>query len=300
MAKKNKKENFIRGTWCLKIAYRGTNYCGWQRQKNSHKSVQEIVEKVLRKLFADPELTLHSSGRTDAGVHALEQPASFITDYHPSWTEQKLHQVLGGKLPPDIVLKGVEKWPDDLHARFSTFGKTYVYVIKTTKARNPFDLDLYYQHKFPIDAEKMIEAAAVLTGTHDFTAFSAKKKLMNRFDSTNSQPKVLKYRAEPKPVGNIRTIYDIEVLERDDKIFLIFSGSGFLYKMVRSLVGHLLWIGEGRCTIGDTLSLLKGAVRTNFVETAPARGLYLASVFYQRDLWQSYDVFKDSFFPFAD
>ncbi len=299
MAKRVK--TLVRMNWSLKISYRGTGYHGWQKQSHCHlNSVQEVLETALRETFNDSTLSLHGSGRTDAGVHALSQVASFEVDCHASWTPERLKQVLNHRMPADIAITAVERWPEDLHARFSACGKTYFYVLNLRDDHNPFMDDLYYSYHYPLDVAKIKEACTHLIGTHDFTAYAAKKKLIHK-DKLAAKGVVLKerpsYRSPEKPTGNIRTIYDIQVIEQGGFLFIAFSGSGFLYKMVRSLVGHLLWVGNGRCTPDDTKAILAGKVRTKMVETAPARGLYLAKVFYENDLWQSYDFMKDPLFP---
>lgn len=298
MAKKDKKARLVHGTWFLRIRFRGTNYAGWQSQgEGGLTTVQSTVENALRQLFNDPQLMLNGSGRTDAGVHALGMAASFETDFHPSWTGQRLMDVINWRMPQDIAIVEAEPWPDNLHARFSARGKTYVYALNVSAGKQPFFEDLYYRHERQFDVAAMRQAARVLTGTHDFTAFAANKKVAPMIHKGEREPAEMRYLCPPKPTGNIRSVYQIEITEKNGFIFFSCSGSGFLYKMVRSLVGHLLWVGEGRCSWEDTAKILAGKVRTNEVETAPAQGLYLAKVYYQPDQWASYDVFQDDGFP---
>lgn len=284
--------------WRLELSYRGTAYCGWQSQKQSDLiSVQEVVEAVVRQVFSQPELAVQGSGRTDAGVHALRQTVSFEVCCHQSWTEARLLRVLNHQLPSDVRAVRVERWALDLHARFSAVAKTYCYVLNLREAVNPFMDDLSFRSTYPFDIEHVKSAAACLIGTHDFTAFAAKKKLAKlKFGDSRPQERRV-YRSPDKPKGNIRTIYDIKIEEQGGLIFLTFTGSGFLYKMVRSLVGHLIWVGSGRCKVEDTKQILDGKVRTNQVETAPARGLYLGKVFYEDEDWRLYDFLKDPVFP---
>ncbi len=285
--------------WKLDISYRGTNYCGWQRQTaHDTPSVQGLVENALRDIFKDRQLNLHGSGRTDAGVHALAQTASFTTKSHDSWNEALLKKVLNYRVPPEIRIVNVEKWPENLHARFSAFGKTYFYVVNQRKGQSPFVADLTYNYNYQLDLDAIKESMQILTGKHDFTAFAAKKKLIKKvFIEKDNNVERVQYIAPDKPKGNVREIYKIEMVEKDGLIFFIFHGSGFLYKMVRSLVGHLLRVGNGRATVADTKSLLANKVRTSKVDTAPGRGLYLAKVFYEPNVGLDYDLFSDPLFP---
>lgn len=298
MGKKDKTASMEMMNWRLEISYRGTAYCGWQRQNKSELiSVQEVVEEVLWQVFNRSDVIINGSGRTDAGVHALRQTASFETLCHKSWTEERLFRVLNHQLPSDVRVVTVQRWPMDLHARFSATSKNYCYVLNLRKDVNPFMEDLTFRTTYDFDLAKVKESAEVLLGTHDFTAFAAKKKLA-KLKFSDSQPQERRvYRSPDKPKGNIRTIYDIKIKEVDGLVFMTFTGSGFLYKMVRSLVGHLLWVGSGRCKVEDTKKVLEGAVRSTLVETAPARGLYLGKVFYEDEDWQDYDFIKDPLFP---
>jgi tRNA pseudouridine38-40 synthase len=154
-----------------------------------------------------------------------------------------------------------------------------------------------------MDISLIRAAAKVLVGTHDFSGFAATKKLAKRDyvpqESEELVPvKRIVYDAPKKPKGNVRTIYAIEIIEQGDFLYFVVSGNGFLYKMVRSLVGHLLWIGRGRCTIAETRQVLETKKRTRNVETALARGLYLSLVYYDdSEAWQNYKLLEDNRLP---
>lgn len=298
MIKKDKKADFVQRTWKLTIIYNGLNYCGWQRQNGtSKKSVQAILEDSLREIFNDETISLQGSGRTDAGVHAIGQVASFEIFCHKSWTDERLKFLINSRLPNDIFIRNVELWKNHFHARFSAISKTYFYIFSTKDLRNPFAEHLYHHCTYELNLAKIHEAKKKLIGTYDFGGFCAKKKIRENYRNFSESEKKAKYWSLEKPQGNIRTIYDIEMHEKNGLVVLVFHGNGFLYKMVRSLVGHLLWIGSNRCTIKDTQEILNGKIRTTKVETAPANGLFLAKVYYENENWQNYHIFDDKFFP---
>jgi tRNA pseudouridine38-40 synthase len=303
--KKVKRKKVMKNiNWSLTIAYCGTNYCGWQRQNLDNLiSVQEVIEKKLVDIFKVKRVVIHGSGRTDAGVHAIAQVATFSVCCHESWTEERLMKVLNQKMNIGISITKVEKKPETFHARFSARGKTYFYAVRRKGPVDAFNEGLYNRYNYPMDINLIREAAKVLEGTHDFTGFAATKKLDKRFyspqETQDSTPiKRIIYDAPKKPVGNTRTIYAIEIIECGDFLFFVVSGNGFLYKMVRSLVGHLLWIGRGRCTIAETRQVLDTQKRTRNVETALARGLYLSKVYYNDSAtWQNYKLLEDKRLP---
>jgi tRNA pseudouridine38-40 synthase len=240
----------------LTIAYDGTGYAGWQLQPNG-KTVQEVVEGALAKI-AGRNVRIHGSGRTDAGVHARGQVANCSLD-----TQLKsavLLRALNANLPEDIRVLRVQEVDTKFHARFSATGKEYRYQVDGGEAADPF-LRLYaWHHPRPLDIVAMRKAARLLKGRHDFAALSANP--MRTVETT------------------VRTISKLSVTKRGNMLTIAVTADGFLYKMVRSIVGALVKVGEGRLTVGQLRQLMKAKKRTALVETAPAKGLFLWRVFY--------------------
>ena len=244
----------------LVCAYDGTAYFGWQTQPG-HASVQETIERVLADIVKAPRVEIHSSGRTDHGVHARGQV--FHCDLVTRMTERSLMMALNanGRLPPDIRIRSCREVGPDFHARFSALRKEYRYYVWNTRLLPPTKR-LYNAHIVrPLDVEAMREAARRFVGEHDFAAFTANPN---------------------RPVAStVRTIYAFEVSKRGSQICFRVQGNGFLYKMVRSLVGFLLRVGAGQepPEAVDVL-LAPGNPRTARVPSAPACGLFLWQVWY--------------------
>ncbi len=240
-------------TFKLTIAYDGTAYGGWQRQPNAV-TVQELLEKALAKL-AGQRVTVHGSGRTDAGVHARDQVASVrLTTQH---SPRPLLRALNAQLPGDIRVLRVQEVDAKFHARFSAKAKEYRYQIDTGAVADPFLRRYAWHHPRPLDVPAMRRAARLMVGRHDFSALSAK--------------------SERDPV---RTVSKLTITKRGRLITIAVRADGFLYKMARSMVGALVKVGEGKLTVEQLRALMAGKRRTALVETAPARGLCLWRVFY--------------------
>lgn len=241
-------------------AYDGTNYFGWQTQPG-FVTLQETIEQVLAGIVKAKKVDIHSSGRTDHGVHARGQV--FHVDLQTRMTERSLKMALNaqGRLPPDIRVTSCKEVSKTFHARFDAKRKEYRYYVWNTRILPP-DKRLYHAHiVHRLDIEAMRKAMAHFIGEHDFKAFAANP---NRpIDST------------------VRTIYAFSVVKRGSRICFRVQGSGFLYKMVRSLVGYLLRVGSGKES-GDSIPkmLEPGNPRTARVPSAPAQGLYLWQVWY--------------------
>jgi len=238
------------------IAYDGTAYGGWQRQPNAD-SIQQQIETALTKLVGVP-VCLHGSGRTDAGVHARAQVAhaTFAT-HHPPAT---LLRALNATLPHDISVTGVKRVPAKFHARFSATGKEYRYQIDTGALPDIFLRRYAWHHPRPLDIPAMRQAAKLITGKHDFSALSA-----NPMREINTP---------------VRTVTKLTITKRGQLLTITVAANGFLYKMVRSIAGALVKVGEGKLTVAQLRKLLAGKRRTALVETAPARGLFLWRVRY--------------------
>ena len=241
----------------LVIAYRGTAFFGWQRQA-SHRTVQECLEAALRKIWGHP-IDLQGSGRTDTGVHATGQVASFVAP--------RLHaahivvRAVNANLPPDVRVMSCRLVPPTFHARFDAIGKTYRYLIYNHLVQDPFTLDTHWHIPHPLDLAAMRRAARMLLGEHDFASFT-------------SNP------GYERPRGTVRTMRRVVLTQHGPEIALRFTASGFLYRMVRNLVGGLAKVGRGRLSGEDFGRILAAKSRSEAPPNAPAHGLYLASVNY--------------------
>lgn len=239
------------------IAYDGTNYCGFQSQNNG-KTVQGELEKTLTKFNNGKYVAIHGSGRTDSGVHAEGQVIHF--DLPQQRDEEKLRHAFDTQSPADIAVKSVEMVSENFHARFNANGKTYHFYVDTARPRSPFTR--YYAAFFPydLDIKKMQAAAELLKGTHDYSGFCA--------TGTDMEDKV-------------RTVYEATVEEFEPgRLRFTFSGNGFLYKMVRIMVGTLLKIGNDRMAVENITRILETKDRNLAGPTAHPEGLYLMEVRY--------------------
>ena len=239
----------------MTVAYRGTRYHGFQRQPNA-RTVQEELEKQLSRVLNGP-VTVYGCSRTDTGVHANQ----FVLHLH---TEREIRcknltRALNGYLPDDISVLGCEDAPPDFHARFDCTAKEYLYLIHNHESKNPFMTDLAFHYRRPLDAALMHEAAQAAVGTHDFHSFCAQ--------------------AKPE-TDCVRTIYGISVRKYEDTVKVLVSGNGFLYNMVRILVGTLLDINEGVFPPDALGEIIAAKDRLRAGRTAMAHGLYLNRVFY--------------------
>jgi tRNA pseudouridine38-40 synthase len=239
----------------LTLSYRGTEYAGWQRQPNAL-TVQEVVENALARLLGH-ELTIVGAGRTDAGVHARGQVAHLSSD-----RELELGALVHGvnhHLPADVRVLEAAVASDDFHARKSATGKEYSYRLIRVPVVSPLDAPFVVRLTSPVDAAAMRTATAALVGRHDFTAFALA-------GGAHSQA--------------VRTVLSAQWRERGLTLELRIVGDGFLRGMVRSIVGTLIEVGQGRRRPEDVERLLGGEPRSEAGPTAPARGLVLERVFY--------------------
>ncbi len=240
----------------LVVAYDGSGYHGFQKQKNVI-TVQNILEEALEKLCGEAVVTA-GSGRTDAGVHALAQTLTFTTNGRIPCSN--MVRALGSLLPPDIVAISAEEMEEGFHARFSAKWKRYQYRILINPYNNPLDVKYAWQMREKLDVKKMNEAASILLGTHDFSAFRSS-------GSVDSPP--------------IKTIYEAVWTENKGELIFDIAGDGFLYHMVRNLVWSLVQIGLGKRTPADFEAELNSQ-RCDFESSpAPAQGLYLTKVYYK-------------------
>ena len=242
-------------TFKLVLEYDGTHYAGWQRQLNVP-TIQATVEEALAAI-AQTRVTVVGAGRTDAGVHALGQVASFRSDRGLS--QREWLRALNAHLPRDISALSVETVPDEFHARFSAGWKLYEYHLMNRSERTPLLRERAWMVYKPLDFAAMKEAAAYLTGAHDFSSFETAP-------TDNDNPQCWLQQAELRRQG--------------DLIIFAFYADRFLKQMVRSMVGTLVEVGQGKRTAPDMRTVLAARVRAAAGRTAPAHGLYLVRVDY--------------------
>lgn len=238
------------------ISYDGTAYCGWQIQNNGI-TVEEIMNRELTGLLGE-EITVIGASRTDSGVHAIGNVAVFDTE--TKIPPEKISFALNRRLPEDIRIQKSEEVDANFHPRYCDSIKTYEYKILNRKFPDP--LNRLYTHfvYMPLDVDKMKAAAAYLVGEHDFASFCSAK----------SQVKT-----------TVRTVYTLEVSKMDDIIKIRISGNGFLYNMVRIIVGTLLKVGLGVYPPEHVEEILEAKDRNCAGPKAPARGLTLIGISYQ-------------------
>ncbi|MFB8505017.1 tRNA pseudouridine(38-40) synthase TruA [Enterococcus durans] len=241
------------------IAYDGTNFNGFQKQPNG-RTVQEEIEQTLTKMANGKEITVFGSGRTDAGVHAMGQVIHF--DYPEERPLERMRFALDTQSPEDIAVKEVAIVSEDFHARYLVKEKTYQFRVDIGKPRSPFRRHYASYFPYPIDVEKIQRALPDLLGTHDFTSFCASGSSIE---------------------DKVRTIYEakMEVNETGDELLFTFRGNGFLYKMIRILVGTLLKIGNGRLAEDSIPEIIAKKDRNAAGPTAHPEGLYLYEVKYE-------------------
>jgi tRNA pseudouridine38-40 synthase len=244
----------------LTIAYDGTDFHGWQVQLNKPTIQGEIVN-VLRRITQE-NVQLHAAGRTDAGVHALGQVASFRTQSALSGGE--FQRALNALLPPTIRIAAAEEVGPDFNARWSARGKIYRYRLYRGKVVPPMQWRYVLHYPFPLDEEAMRDAAARFVGVHDFASFAA---------STGSEE-------DDKERSTEREIYSTELVRSSDDQELVFTvrGRSFLRYMVRKMVGTLLDVGRGKLTPSDIDHLYELKDRSKSGPTVPPQGLCMVSV----------------------
>lgn len=240
----------------LVVAYDGSGYHGFQKQKNVV-AVQNVIEEALAKVCGEVVQTA-GSGRTDAGVHALAQTMTFATNGRIPCSN--MIRALGSLLPPDIVAVSAEEMEEGFHARFSAKWKRYQYRILINSYNNPLEVKYAWQMREQLDVKRMNEAAAMLLGTHDFSAFRSS-------GSVDGPP--------------VKTIYKAVWTENNGELLFDISGDGFLYHMVRNLVWSLVQVGLGKRTPADFEAELNSQRCAFESSPAPAQGLYLAQVYYK-------------------
>jgi tRNA pseudouridine38-40 synthase len=238
------------------ISFRGTAYHGFVRQKNAI-TVQEVLEKTISRIV-NHNVTVYGCSRTDSGVHAHNYFLNFFTE--STIPNHKLHLALNAYLPPDIDVKEVSDVPLDFQAQFSAKAKQYVYQILLTKDAFMQDLALYYRRD--IDIDLVNSAVKYFIGEHDFTSFSSVDK------------------CKPPDRSKVRTIEHLEISKDQDLVTVIIKGNGFLYNMVRIIVGTLLFVNEKKILADDIPEIFEKRERKYAGKTVPPHGLYLNYVWY--------------------
>lgn len=237
------------------MSYRGTAYHGFQRQDNAL-TVQEVVEKCVSKVL-NHKAQINGCSRTDTGVHANNYCFSVPTE--SSIPVKGFVRGVNGELPDDISILSCEEAPEDFHARFSCKGKEYVYLIHNSESKNPFLTDMALHYRRPFNAELVRSASERFIGTHDFAGFCS-----NYEEGQNT----------------VRTIEKFDIVINGESIKMLVKGDGFLYNMIRIMVGTLLTVNEGRMNPEYIDEILKAKDRKLAGRTAQAHGLYLNRIYY--------------------
>lgn len=237
------------------MSYRGTRYHGFQRQENAV-GIQNILEEKLS-CITNSKVNIAGCSRTDTGVHANVYCFSFITEH--SIPCNNIVRAMNSILPDDISIQSCEEAPEDFHARYSCKGKEYVYLVSNRATKDPFKADLALHYPYAMDVTMLDRAGKYYIGTHDFESFCG----------TNN-----------KKENSVRTIYDFSVKKADDTVIFTVSGDGFLYNMVRIMVGTLIFVNEGKIKPDSIPDIINAKNRAAAGKTAQAHGLYLNKLFY--------------------
>ncbi len=239
----------------LTIEYDGTNYCGWQVQPNGI-TVQEVLKKTIMRVLQE-KIVLIGAGRTDSGVHAHAQVASFKTS--STLEPDKMRHSLNSVLPNDIVVTNVEDAPENFNAQKNSKGKHYRYCILNGYVPSALNHGKYWYIKAKLDIKKMKKAAKYLVGEHDFNAFKA---------------------SDACTKTSVRKITKIKIKKKGDYIIFDIFGTGFLKNMVRTIIGTFFSVGIGKISPKEVKTILESRDRTKAGKTAPACGLFLVEVYY--------------------
>lgn len=239
----------------LTLSYDGRAYCGWQIQKNAP-TVQGELQRALTEAFGDrPDIK--GCSRTDSGVHAREFCVSMKTDSRIPC--ERVPTALNTRLPRDIAVRSCHEVEDSFHARYSALGKRYEYLILNTPVRDPFYRGLALHHPYPLDESLLSRCAGAFIGRHDFAAFQASGSSVR---------------------DTVRTVSDCNVRREGELVIFSVTADGFLYNMVRIMVGTLLSVSAGRLTEDELPEVILSRRRERAGVTAPPDGLYLDKVYY--------------------
>ena len=244
--------------YLITFSYDGLDFDGYQKQPKK-RTVQGELEKVLKSINNNKKVDVQSAGRTDKGVHAMNQKAHFDLDV--TITESKLKMALNSYLPKDIYVKKVEEVPDTFHARYNVKAKEYMYLINIGEY-NPLERNYVYQYNKPLDIVAMERALKYLEGERDVTSFSPTNNDKDNYVRTISQTNL------------------IRDIKNTNMITIIFLGTGFLRYMVRNMIGTLIEIGEGKRKAEEIIDIIEAKDRKSAGPTSNPEGLYLKNVFY--------------------
>jgi len=247
--------NIKRSNIKLTMEYDGTNYCGWQRQINAI-GIQQIIEEAIYKLTSEKVKTIGSS-RTDTGVHAKAFVLNFFTE--STIPPERFREALNSKLPSDIIIVSSNEVSKEFHARYSSTGKRYCYSILNGANKPAIGRNYVGYYKSPLNVELMQEACKVFIGEHDFSAF---RNLGSSVKST------------------IRIISESYIVKEGNIIKYYVSADGFLYNMVRIIVGTLLQVGSGKIKVEEIALIIVSKDRKKAGKSVPASGLCLEEVYY--------------------
>lgn len=239
----------------LTISYDGSNYHGWQVQKNAV-TVQEVFQNAVKKLF-NQNIDIKGCSRTDSGVHANKYCVSFKADTDIPC--ENIIMALNSYLPDDISVLSCSDMDNDFHARYNVLKKEYVYIINNSKIRNPFLRNYTFWYRYNIDADYLNEQAQAFVGTYDYSGFCS---------------------AHSGVEDTVRTVYSFEVSRKGDMVYFKVSADGFLYNMVRIMVGTLLFVNEEKIKKDELKNVILSKNRKLAGKTAPPQGLYLNDVKY--------------------
>lgn len=239
----------------LTIQYDGTNYHGWQVQKNAL-TVQEVVQNAIEKVFGE-RLDVKGCSRTDSGVHANMYCLSLDTDMKIN--NSNVVQALNGFLPKDVAVKSCTEVSMDFHPRYSVKDKEYLYKINNAEVRDAFLSNYTYYYHRKIDVEYLNKEAKAFIGTYDYVGFCSSKTDVE---------------------GTVRTVKSFDVWREGDMVYFKVSADGFLYNMVRIMIGTLLFINEGKIKQGELSDVISSKDRKRAGKTAPPQGLYLNKINY--------------------
>jgi tRNA pseudouridine38-40 synthase len=237
------------------IAYDGTVYAGFQRQRDGQATIQGELERALDELAQRP-IGVKGAGRTDSGVHATGQVVSFALEWRHS--QAALQQALNAHLPADIAVLRLERCEADFHPRFDARRRAYEYIIYNAAVRSPIRRQYAWHVRRPLDEDKMNQAAQSLVGVHDFATFG--------------QP--------PQGDNTVREVFRAVCRREGDEVSIFVEANAFLQRMVRSIVGSLKCVGEGNWTVEQFVAALEACDRSRCGTVAPPHGLYLVSVVY--------------------
>ncbi len=240
----------------LTIEYDGKDFNGWQKQPNKL-NIQGTIEQAIKAITGE-DVELNASGRTDAGVHALNQVANFKTN--SQIPIEKFAIAINSRLKKSIVIKKAEEVGERFHSRLNCKRKTYRYIINNSEMGSAIYRNLETHIPQKLDTEKMEKALKYFEGEHDFKAFKA--------SGTSSK-------------SSVRKIYATKLYKENDRIYIELTGNGFLYNMVRIIVGTLVDVGLGKIEPEEIIDIIKDGKRERAGKTLPPNGLYLISVMYE-------------------